>query len=145
VDNNLEKILVDVLTNAYSRLIFSEERLIKDMIGDNSLSLKEFQALDVIHGLKASGNNTAGNVAKILGITISTCTINIDRLIAKGYVNKVKNDSDRRVAYLDLTDKGKQVRLKREQMHKRKITSALEKLTMSEKVTLMNAINKLDI
>lgn len=144
MDKNLEEILVDVLNGVYSRIIFNEERLIKDMLGD-SLSLKEFLTLDVIYSLKSSGNNTAGNVAKVLGITISTCTINVDRLIAKGYVNKVRDVGDKRVAYLELTDKGKQIKNKREQMHRRKIISAIDKLTMSEKVSLMNAMNKLDI
>ena len=144
MDKNLEEILVDVLNGVYSRIIFNEERLIKDMLGD-SLSLKEFLTLDVIYSLKSSGNNTAGNVAKVLGITISTCTINVDRLIAKGYVNKVRDVGDKRVAYLELTDKGKQIKNKREQMHRHKIISAIDKLTMSEKVSLMNAMNKLDI
>ena len=144
MDKNLEEILVDVLSGVYSRIIFNEERLIKDMMGD-SLSLKEFLTLDIIFSLKSSGNNTASNVAKILGITISTCTINVDRLIAKGFVNKVRDASDKRIAYLELTDKGKQIKNKREQMHRRKITNAIDKLTMSEKVSLMNAMNKLDM
>lgn len=144
MDNNLEEVLIDVLSSAYSRMIFNEERLIKEMIGDR-LSLKEFLTLDVINSLVRSGNNTAGNIAKVLGITVSTCTINIDRLIAKGYVNKVKNDSDRRVAYLELTDKGKLIRKKRENKHRQNIETAVQRLTTTEKVSLMNAINKLDI
>ena len=144
MDKNLEEILIEVLSGVYSRIIFNEERLIKEMLGD-SLSLKEFLTLDTIQALKYSGNNTTGNVAKVLGITISTCTINVDRLIAKGFVNKVRDDGDKRVAYLELTDKGKQIKNKRDQLHRRKIIGAIDKLTMSEKVALMNAVNKLDM
>ena len=142
--DNLEEILLEMLSRAYSSIIYNEDKILKDMIGD-TLSIKEMHTLEVISSAMKNKNNTAGCIAKKLGITLGTCTINIDRLIAKGLVNKVRNDKDRRVVYIELTDKGNQTHLKHSAIHKKIIASAMNKLSTSEKVALLNAINKLEI
>jgi len=142
--DNLEELLLDVLSKAYSKIIYSEEKILKDMIGD-PLSLKELHTLEVVFSAMNNKSNTASNIAKRLGITLGTCTTNIDRLIQKGLVNKVKNDTDRRIVYIELTEQGKQVYLKHIGMHKKLVSKAISKLSTSEKVALMNAVNKLDI
>jgi DNA-binding MarR family transcriptional regulator len=142
--DNLEEMLVEMLGKAYSTIVYSEDKILKDMIGQ-TLSVKEMHTLDVIHSAMTTKTNTASNIAYRLGITLGTCTINIDRLIAKGLVNKVKNDKDRRVVYIELTDKGLSTHRKHVSMHKKVISKAIEKLSMSEKVSLLNAINKMDL
>jgi len=142
--DNLEEVLVEILSKVYCRIVYNEDKILKDMVGD-PLSIKEMHTLDVVYSSMATKTNTAGNIAKKLGITLGTCTTNIDRLVTKGLVNKVKNDNDRRVVYIELTEKGIQVHLKHIGMHKKIITKAISKLTMTEKVSLMNAINKLDV
>lgn len=142
--NELEEILIDVMSRVYLKIIYGEERILKEMIGD-TLSVKEFHTLEVIHSAMQKENNTASSIASALGITLGTCTINIDRLIAKGLVHKVKKDGDKRVVYIELTEKGLQTHLKHIAMHKKTITNAISKLSMSEKVALMNAVNKLEL
>lgn len=142
--DNLEEILLDVLGKTYLRIIYSEERILKEMMGE-TFSIKEFHTLEVIYTAMQSKTNTAGNIAKSLGITLGTCTTNIDRLANKGLVHKVKKDDDRRVVYIELTEKGIQTHLKHIAMHKKSINRAISKLSMSEKVALMNAVNKLDL
>ena len=141
--DNLNEILEQVLCKAYTKIIYSEEKILKEMIGD-TLSLKEFHTLDVIYNAMASGNNTASNIAKILGITQGTLTTNIDRLASKGYVNKVKQDSDRRITYINLTREGLNIRQKHENMHLKSVRNAIKNLSTTERVALMNAMNKLD-
>lgn len=141
--NELEEILTEVLSRAYLKIIYSEEKILKDMIGQ-TLSIKEFHTLEVIYSAMKNGNNTASSIAGALGITLGTCTINIDRLVDKGLVHKVKKDGDKRVVYIELTDKGMQTHLKHIAMHKKVIEKAISHLSMSEKVALMNAINKLE-
>ena len=141
--DNLEEILLEMLGRAYSNIIYSEDKILKDMLGD-TLSIKEMHTLEVIYSSMASKSNTAGSIANKLGITLGTCTINIDRLIAKGLVNKIRNDKDRRVVYIELTDKGMQTHLKHSAMHKKIILKAILNLSTSEKVALFNAVNKLE-
>lgn len=141
--DNLEEILVDVLSRAYSRIIYSEEKILKDGLGE-ALSIKEFHTLQVIYTAMSNKTNTASTIAKHLGITLGTCTINIDRLIQKGLVNKVKNNTDRRIVYIELTEKGMQAHLKQLARIKKVISKAIMKLSTSEKVALMNAVNKIE-
>ena len=141
--NELEELLEQMLCKTYTRIIYGEEKILKDMIGDK-LSLKEFHTLDVIFSTSTNNSNTASNIARILGITLSTLTINADRLIAKGYVAKVKQDNDRRVSYLSLTNAGNQLRLKHENLHAKAVKNAIKNLNTTEKVALVNAISKLE-
>ncbi|MBE5739103.1 MAG: MarR family transcriptional regulator [Clostridiales bacterium] len=142
--DNLEEILVELLCKTYNKIIYHEEKILKDMIGD-SLSLKEFHTVDVIYDAMAQKTNTASNIAKALGITQGTLTINIDRLVSKGYVHKVKNENDRRVTYIELTAAGHQIRQKHNIIHKKLVEESIRNLSTSEKVALVNAITKLDI
>ena len=142
--DNLEEILVEMLAKAYSGIIYREEQFLKDMLGD-TLSIKEMHTIEVIYSTMRNKQNTAGSIARKLGITLGTCTTNIDRLVSKGLVSKIKNEKDRRVVYIELTDKGIQAYLKHVAMHKKIITTAIGKLSASEKVALFNAINKLEI
>ncbi len=140
----VEEILVALLCKTYNKIIYDEEKILKDMIGDK-LSLKEFHTIDVIYDTMTNKTNTASNIAKILGITQGTLTINVDRLIAKGYANKVKNDNDRRVTYIELTADGHNLRNKHNIIHKQLIEDAIKNLNTSEKVALVNAVTKLEI
>lgn len=142
--DNLEEILLEILGKAYSNIVYSEYKILKDMIGD-TLSVKEMHTLEIIYSSMSNKTNTAGRIAKRLGVTLGTCTINIDRLITKGLVNKIRNDKDRRVVYIELTDKGIQTHLKHLSMHKKIISKAISKLSTSEKVALFNALNKLEL
>ena len=139
----LEELLEQMLCKTYTRIIYGEEKILKDMIGDK-LSLKEFHTLDIIFSTTANNTNTASNIARALGITLSTLTINTDRLIAKGYVTKVKKDGDRRITHLCLTNMGNQIRLKHENLHAKAVKNAIKNLNTTEKVALINAINKLE-
>lgn len=139
----LDIVLIDLLCNAYKKIIYSEEKILKDMIGD-SLSLKEFHTLDVIYDTTLSKCNTGSNIARILNITLGTLSINVDRLIAKGYVHKVKNEKDKRITFIELTERGEQIRAKHEIIRRKLITEATLHLSASEKVALTNAMNKLE-
>lgn len=142
--DNLEEVLLEILSKTYSKIIYNEEKVLKEMMGE-TLSIKEFHTLEVIYSAMTTKSNTAGTIASRLGITLGTCTTNIDRLIAKGLVHKVKNDNDRRVVYIELTEKGVQIHFKHISLHKKIISNALSKLSMSEKVSLMNTIEKMGI
>ncbi len=142
--DNLDELIEQMLLKAYTRIIYNEDKVLKNIIGDK-LSIKELNTLEIIYDNTKSGTNTATNIAKALGITLSTLTINIDRLQAKGYVNRIKHEKDRRIVHLVLTQEGMQIRNKHENLHKKTVNSAIKALSNTEKVALVNALNKLDI
>lgn len=140
--DNLEQILEEILCSAYTKIIYHEEKILKAL---NGLTLKECHTIDVIYNAMRSKNNTSTNIAQILGITLGTLTTNIDRLCEKGYVVRDKSQKDKRITTINLTEEGLNVRKKHEMSHKKLVRSAIEKLSTSEKVALMNAINKIEI
>ena len=87
---NLDELLEEMLLKGYSKVISSEEKILKSLDG---LGLKEFNTLDTIWELTKNKNNTSNNLAKVLGVTPGTITTNLDRLCEKGLVFKQKNDS----------------------------------------------------
>lgn len=140
--DNLDRILEEIMLGIYSRVISHEEKLLKSL---SDLSLKEFNTLNAIANTTKNKTNTANNIAKILDITPGTLTTNLDRLSDKGYVIKEKNSEDKRIVQVFLTPSGIAIRKKRENAHKKIINSAIDKLSTSEKVALVTALNKLDI
>ena len=140
--DNLEQILEEILCSAYTKLIYHEEKILKSL---NGITLKECHTLDVIYNTMRTKNNMSSNIAKILGITLGTLTTNIDRLCDKGYVTRDKSDKDKRITVINLTDEGMSIRKKREISHKKLVRSAIDKLSASEKVALINAINKIEV
>ena len=140
--DNLEQILEEILCSAYTKLIYHEEKILKNL---NSLTLKECHTLDVIYYTMRSHSNTSSNIAQILNITLGTLTTNIDRLMEKGYVRREKSEKDKRISVIILTEEGMNIRKKHENSHKKIVRTAIEKLSTSEKVALMNAINKIEM
>lgn len=48
-------------------------------------------------------------IAKALGVSFGTPTVTIDRLISKGYVERIRDEEDRRQVFVDLSSKGREV------------------------------------
>ena len=141
--DELEQILEEMLYMVYTKFVYGEEKILKDMLGDKITS-KEIHTLDVIYTCAKNGRNTGSEIAKSLGITISTCTINIDRLIAKGYVEKVRHEADKRISYITLTNEGNLIRQKQQNARKNAIKRAIRNLSQTEKVALINGISKIE-
>lgn len=139
--DNLDVILEEIMVGIYSKVISSEEKILKKL---SELGLKEFNTLDAIAQCTKSKTNTANNIAKVLSITPGTLTTNLDRLQEKGYIAKEKSQEDKRIVIISLTPAGASLRKKREAIHKKLIANAIARLTPTEKVTLVSALNKIE-
>ena len=139
---NLDELLEEMLLKGYSKVISSEEKILKSLDG---LGLKEFNTLDAIWELTKNKNNTSNNLAKVLGVPPGTIPTNLDRLCEKGLVFKQKNDMDKRLVFVSLTPLGVAVRKKRENAHKKILNQAIGRLSDAEKVALTSLVNKLDL
>lgn len=138
---NINIILEEIMTNIYHKVIEKEEKLIKNF---SDLGLKEFATLDAIASSQKSKTNTSTNIAKLLDITPGTLTTNLDRLAIKGYIEKEKSNEDKRIVLVTLTPQGVAIRKKREAQHKKIINHALQRLSSTEKATLVSALNKIE-
>ncbi|WP_433172785.1 MarR family winged helix-turn-helix transcriptional regulator [Actinoallomurus sp. CA-150999] len=85
------------------------DKAIKDFLAEHGLESGEF---DVLSTLRRSGppyELTAGAFLKASLVTSGAITLRTDRMIAKGLVERVRDDVDRRVVKIRLTEHGLQM------------------------------------
>ncbi|WJY28360.1 MULTISPECIES: MarR family winged helix-turn-helix transcriptional regulator [Sporosarcina] len=61
----------------------------------------------LVFTLARKGRLKMSELAKILGLTAGAVTAASDKLIENGYVLRIRDDKDRRIIYLEITDKGR--------------------------------------
>ncbi len=84
-------------------LIENKKHLYKDF---KELTLIE---IDTILVIGCEEKKSMSEIAKMLGVSFGTPTVTIDRLISKGFVERTRDDADRRQVFIELSPKGKEV------------------------------------
>lgn len=93
----------DLMLDIFDKILVTEERaLSKGYFKD--LSVAEMHTLESI-GLYEE--KTMSETAATLGVTTGTLTVAVDRLVRKGYVERHRDEHDRRVVRVHLTRQGK--------------------------------------
>ena len=95
--------LNEVLVNLFRDVMEIEQR---------ALESSEFQDLtnNDMHVIEAIGIQEPKNmstIARTLSVTVGTLTIAMNSLVKKGYVIRQRGQTDRRVVYISLSEKGK--------------------------------------
>ena len=114
-----------------------------------SLKQGEFKDLSIseIHTIEAIGmytEKTMSEVAAKLEITTGTLTTAVDKLIKKGYVERNRNESDRRIVNIKLTKRGKLAYRIHEKFHSDMVKRVMDGFTEQEEVVLISGLNKLN-
>ncbi len=83
-------------------------------------------------------------IANKLGVTFGTPTVTIDRLIHKGYVNRIRDREDRRQVFIKLSETGEKV-YKAVLKIKNDVTEDIfGVLTQEERESLVNILSKVN-
>lgn len=127
------------LVKLFNVVLKQEEKALKESTFRN-LSMSEIHTLEAI---SLSGQNTMSSVAKDLSITVSTLTTAIDKLVAKGYVDRFRINEDRRIVKVTLTEKGKQALKEHEAFHIAMVSEALAMLSLEEKKLFSDTLESL--
>lgn len=125
--------------------------LFNDILKIEQTALQEghFSDLSVteIHTIEAIGmydEKSMSEVAEKLNITVGTLTTAISRLIKKGYVERKRQEKDKRVVLIGLTKKGKLAFRIHEKFHKDMIRSTINGLSEEEEKILTTSLEKLN-
>ncbi len=86
----------------------SSEGLIKEMT---------FHELHTIENIGDNPGATMTDLAKLAGVTTSSMTTMIDKLVTRGLVKRRRRNSDRRVVVVSLTELGKKAYREHGQVH----------------------------
>lgn len=95
------KTVNDYLVSVFNDILTIEESELKKS-QFNDLSITEMHTIEAIGMYK---KKTTSEVAKELSITVGTLTTAINKLVKKGYVERIRSEDDRRVVKLGLTKK----------------------------------------
>lgn len=117
-------------------------------IENHTLKQGEFKDLSIteIHTIEAIGmygSKIMSEIAEKLQITMGTLTTAIDKLIKKGYVERKRSETDRRIVNVSLTKRGKLAYRIHEKFHFDMVKSMVDKYTEQEEEILVSALKKL--
>jgi DNA-binding MarR family transcriptional regulator len=132
----INKMLVEV----YDDVNHIEEYSIKSGVFSD-LSITEIHTIEAV-GLY--GAKTMSEITAELEITMGTLTTAIDKLIKKGYVERSRSNSDRRIVNVNLTKKGKLAYRIHEKFHFDMVESVMMDFTAEEEEILLAALSKLN-
>ncbi|MBK5251851.1 MAG: MarR family transcriptional regulator [Peptostreptococcaceae bacterium] len=133
------KVLNKILVELFRNILNIEEKELKRM--GCLLSMTEMHTIEQIGLGKPQSMST---VAKKLGITIGTLTTSINRLVKKDYVERNKNQEDRRIVEIKLTNKGKEAYLMHANFHEGMVNGVMEDLKIQDDKQLINALENLN-
>ncbi|MDH5164145.1 MarR family transcriptional regulator [Bacillus obstructivus] len=98
----------------------------------------------VINHLNKHGKSRPSDIARSLGLTPPSLTHLSEKLIKKGFANRMRDENDRRILYLDITDEGRKVLSKAQESGKTLRKQLVQKLTDEEISQLLNLYEKLN-
>ena len=130
------------LEQVINLLLLKSEQLEVDLKKESEieeLSIKQLQCIELVIEFE---NPTLSELADRLKITKPSTTALIDKLESRGYLIKVKSDTDRRSAHVHLTSKGENAGQLHEKVHHAIAKQLSNNLTDSEKEILIVLLNK---
>ncbi len=107
----------------------------------SDLSITEIHTIDAV-GLY--GSKTMSEIALALDITMGTLTTAVDKLIKKGYVERSRSTTDRRIVNVSLTKRGKLAYRIHEKFHLDLVAVIMDDFTPQEEEILLTALRKLN-
>ncbi|MDZ7835366.1 MAG: MarR family winged helix-turn-helix transcriptional regulator [Alkalibacterium sp.] len=118
------------------------------MIEERTLQSSQFKDVSIkeMHTIEAIGmyrEHTTSQVAKKLGVTVGTLTVSVNNLVRKGYVDRIRNEKDRRVVTLALTKKGRLLYRLHDKFHRDMVKETINEMDEKESEVLMHGLKNL--
>lgn len=137
-----EEQLNAVIVDTYRSILKVEETILKrsDKI---DLSINEMHMLEAV-GKGKDRRRTISELAEELNITLPSVTVAINKLMKKGYVEKVRGEEDGRIVYVSLTRMGKKIDSVHRYFHESMVRSIIRDMTEEEQQILYKGVMKLD-
>lgn len=134
--------LNEVLVDTFNAILKVEEEILKQS-NTLDLSINETHLIESV-GKNKNPGKTISDIAQDLSITLPSVTIAINKLLKKGYVKKEKSETDGRVVYVRLTEKGLRVDKIHQYFHAKMVSEISKEMTEEEKKVLIQGMNKLN-
>lgn len=128
--------LYDSIFDALRKVLYPEDFI------DVDLSLSRTEILTLLQ-VERNGEIIMSQIANFINIPMSTATGIIERLVRKGYMERARSESDRRLVTIRLTEDGKKLAEGIKCSMLSLAEQVLDELTEDEKKLLYNVFNKI--
>jgi DNA-binding MarR family transcriptional regulator len=136
--------LNELLVTAYRSVLKLEELMLASVEDQLDLSISELHMLDAISRGQKEEGLTISDIAQKLDITLPSVTVAINKMVKKGYVEKIKSQRDGRMVHVRLTHQGKRIHLAHRYFHEQMVRSVAESMTPEQKEVMLTGMRNLD-
>lgn len=133
---DLEK-LNHAIIEFYDKLSSWEQSVVKDQ----HFSLAQTHTIEV---LGSHGAMRMKELASRLGITTGTLTVQVDKLVNAGFIQRRPHQSDRRSILVDLTDAGQRFYREHDDLHLNLTQEITANLDENERAVLLRCLSKMN-
>lgn len=102
-----------------------------------------FSEYPILAHLNEVGRAKTQKLGEVAVITSGTITHTVNKLIKQGHVEKVQDEEDRRVYWVQITDQGKEVFDKVHKAHMKYLSYLLEDFSEEEKQVIIETMKQL--
>ncbi len=132
----LNRFLVEV----FNDILKTEEAYVSQSCPD--LSVREVHLIEeVCRAVDQGRDNRASAIAAAQHVTAGTLTAAVNQLEAKGYLERVRDGSDKRSVRLRPTQRGREADLHHARFHRELVEDAVEALTAEERSALARGLS----
>ena len=136
---NAHETINDILVHLFNEIWeLEEEAIITDEYKDISNN-----DMHIIEAIGLGSDSTMSVVAKKLGITAGSLTTSVNSLVNKKYVVRERSETDRRVVYIRLTEKGRRAYRHHEDFHMQMTDAVIQSLDENEMPVLLKTLESL--
>jgi len=133
-------LLNDLLVKTFRNILKFEEKSI-NYKNKMMISISE---VHLIEAVAQSANKTISEIANELGITLSSVTVAVNKLVKKGFLAKDKSDIDGRSVIISLTRQGEKAKKLHGFFHQKMVREMSDQLSEEERTVLLRGIKKLN-
>ncbi|MBX3119656.1 MAG: MarR family transcriptional regulator [Fimbriimonadaceae bacterium] len=133
----------DVGVQAYVRLVRAADAVFSEVssgLSSYQISPTQFSTLKA---LRFSGPLSQRDIGRYILKTGGNVTVIVDQLESMGFVSRIRDSEDRRVCYVNLTEKGEKFFDSVYPTYQEKVRTAMGRLTPSEQAVLAELLEKL--
>lgn len=128
------------LVGVFNEILKTEEQALSAQVPD--LSVREFHVIEeVCRAVDRGGDNRATAIAAAQRVTAGTLTASVNLLEKKGYLERRRDEHDRRAVRIVPTEKGRQANELHTRFHKEMVNDVLDILTEEECQVFLRALS----
>lgn len=128
----------------FNQILAWEDQSLRS-INKTDISVREMHIIEAVSILEKIKKNTMANIAKVLSISPGSLTTAVNALVKKEYLSRRHSESDRRVVFVNPTEKGNEVNKQHKKFHNEMIDFISEVISEGEFDIILKALERLEM